>query len=101
MILIPIKSEDHKHDMLIVILNKANVDRMKVSDPAEIQLSQLKIPLVLPTIMIAYEDSSPEFSRIVQGGNVRKIIEFLQRGWEFKPEKGDNDNGPQSIKEIN
>lgn len=100
MIIIPIKTDDHKHDMLIVVLDKVNVERMKVADPAEIQLAQLKIPLVLPTIMIAYEDSSPEFSKVVQGGNVRKIIEFLQRGWKFKPES-DNDDGPQSIKEQN
>lgn len=51
--------------------------------------------------MICYEDESPELNSVVQGGDVNKIIEFLQRGWKFRPECGDHDRGPESISKSN
>jgi hypothetical protein len=101
MILIPIATEGHRNDALIVIINKSNVERMKRADPAEIKLKELTGNLVSPVIMIAYEDSSPQLAKLIQSGDIKGIVKFLQRGWAFKPDKGDNDRGPESIKNLN
>jgi hypothetical protein len=97
MIILPIETEGHAHDTLVIVLDKGNVERMKLADPAEIPLRQTGRRLVNPLVLVCYEDDTPEFVRLVQGGDVKAIIKHLQRGWKFQPERGDHDRGPESI----
>ncbi len=101
MLILPIETRDHKHDTLIVMLDRDNLARILQNDPAEIPLGKTGRRLVNPTVMIAFNDRSPELQRLVQGGDVKAIIEYLQRGFAFRPDKGDHDRGPESLKDSN
>ena len=97
MILLPIESPDHSEDALIVVLEADNLERLKQADPAEIHLRQTGKRLVNPSVLICYEAESPELTAVLQSGNLKKIIAHLQRGWKFRPEKGDHDRGSERL----
>lgn len=97
MLALPIESTDHKNDAIILILGPENLERMKTGDPAEFIAKQSGKHLVNPKLLICYEEPSPQLTQLLQGGDLRKIIEYLQRGWKFRPEIGDHDNGPQKL----
>ncbi len=101
MILLPIETVDHKKDAIFVVLDNKNLDRMKVGDPAEVELRRAGKTLINPTIVICYEELTPKFNRLIQSGNLKAIIKYLKRGWKFMPEAGDHDRGPESIHENN
>ncbi len=101
MLMIPMQTFDHKQDALIVVIGPDNLARMKNGDPAEAELRRSGKNLVNPTILLCYEEPSPELNRLVQAGDLKRLIKFLQRGWEFQPERGDHDRGPESIFEGN
>ena len=101
MLILPIQSHNHERDAIIIVLGQDNIDRMKQHDPAALKCYETGKTLVNPVIMLAYEDESPEFSRVVQCGNIGSILEFLQRGKSFQPDRGDHDRGPESISGLN
>ena len=97
MIMIPIETDLHRKDALIIVLGADNLEHMKAADPAEIDIRGSGKRLVNPIVLLCYEESSPALNRLVQGGNVDALIKYLQRGWAFRPDKGDHDRGPESI----
>lgn len=99
MLLLPVKNPNGR-DWLIVVLGSTNVERMRRADPVQIENFGGTV-LINPKVMICYEDSSPELNRLVQSGDVAKLVEHLTRGFEYRPDLGDHDNGPQSIKDSN
>lgn len=101
MLILPIESPDHQDDHLIVILNEHSLERMQAADPAEIKLRETGKRLVNPTITLCFEKSSPELAKLLHSGNLPRIIAFLRRGWKFRPELGDHDHGPRSLKDLN
>ena len=101
MLIIPIQSQSHERDAIIIVLGRENVQRLEKSDPLEVKCSETGRVLANPVIMIAYEDETPEFKQVVQSGDLGKIISFLQRGWKFRPDSGDHDRGLENIKEMN
>jgi hypothetical protein len=36
---------------------------------------------------------------LLKGKGLKAIIEYLQRGWKFRPEVGDHDRGPEKLVE--
>jgi hypothetical protein len=99
MLLIPVETHDHKNDMLIVVLDDTNLERMKAADPAEINLHELKSKLVNPTIFLCHEQPTPGFMKLFNQRDLKAIMKFLQRGWKFRPNKGDHDRGPELLSE--
>lgn len=100
MILIPIQSPDHKEDALVIILDATNIDRMNVADHAEILLRECGRNLVNPAILLCYEEPTPKMMGFVNSRDVKGLIKYLRRGFEFCPEKGDHDNGPRKIGDM-
>ena len=100
MIFIPIETPDHKSDAVICVLNSSNLERMKKADPSEIILKQSGRNLVNPTILLCFEEDNKELAEVINSGDVAKIIKYLQRGWKFRPDKGDHDRGPESIRNL-
>lgn len=100
MLILPIETEDHSHDALIIVLEKDNLDRMKQADPAEVDLRKSGKTLVNPVVMVCYEEEQAKLTMVHQG-NLEAIIKHLQRGWRFSPDKGDHDRGLESIKDQN
>ncbi len=97
MLIVPIESPDHTEDAVLVVLDDENLARMAKADPAEVKLRETGRHLVNPLVVICHEKPSPELQRAIQTRDLKKIIAFLQRGWEFRPDKGDSDNPPHSI----
>lgn len=94
MIILPVKNLKGR-DVLIVVLNPDNVARMQEADP--VQIENCGKVLVNPKVMICFEKDSPEFVRLLNEGNLEKILDFLSRGFRFRPEMGDHDRGPESL----
>lgn len=95
MLILPIETIGNTADMLIVILEPDNVERMAKADPAEIKLAETGKRLVNPKILICSETVTPELIKILKTKDVGLICEHLQRGLQFRPDLGDHDNGPQ------
>ena len=67
------------------------------ADAAEVILRQTGRTLINPTIIICHESPSPEFARLLQTKDLSKIVDYLRRGFEFRPDKGDHDRGPETL----
>ena len=99
---IPIQTPNHVRDILIVVLGKDSLARMEKGDPAEVKLAEVarsgKV-LLQPIISLCYEDDAgmAKVVRFMNEGNLRAALKYLGRGWEFRPDLGDSDYGPQSI----
>lgn len=81
---------------VFVILESENLDRMKGNDPA--QLNVWKLPeeyrrLTLRDVIIATPspEDIAEAMLLIRSGKPREALEFLSRGFQFKPKEGDND----------
>lgn len=101
MLLIPMQSSDHKNDIMIVVLDDIGLQRIQQADPAEIPLSKTGKTLVNPLILICHESDHSSLNKYIQRNDIQGLIKHLQRGWKFQPELGDNDRGPESIKDSN
>ena len=101
MLLLPVETPGHIADAVIVVLNDDSLARMAEADPAEVILRQTGRSLVNPTILICHEKQSPELTRLLNGGDVKAIIAHLQRGWQFRPDRGDHDRGPEPLHRSN
>lgn len=103
MIVVPIVTENHVRDRLLVILDPESLARMREADPAEVNLAEVsrKIgsTILQPIIHICYEEKTPEFERILQSGDVKALLKYLSRGWRFRPDQGDHDRGPEHLHE--
>lgn len=100
MFMIPIETVDHVEDAVVVILDPGTVERMKVGDPAEAVLRDAPTNLVNPTILICLEEPGPEFDRVMASGDLKKVLEYLRRGFQFRPDLGDHDRGPESVAKL-
>lgn len=102
MLIIPVESAGHAHDMLVIVLGDENLARMAVADPVEIVLRDTGKRLVNPTVHVCHEkDGCPEFARVLQTRDLAKILEYLGRGWKYLPDRGDHDNGPTPLNRTN
>jgi hypothetical protein len=96
MIVLPIETRCHKDDVLIIVLDGTSVERMKRADPAEVNVRGAA-NLVNPRVLVCLEEPSAEFMCLVNGRDVRAILRHLSRGFEFRPDLGDHDDGPKPI----
>ena len=79
--------------VLVVVIEKENFDRMQKADPITLESRQqggkvmpmIRYPENL-SILIAYEEDQPELYRIAQAGDLGKLLTFLERNREWKPE---------------
>lgn len=101
MILIPIQTENHVKDTVIIILDPESIERMAAGDPAEADLHRCGKQLVNPRLMVCQEKPTKEFTDLLNGGDIEAIIKYLTRGWKYQPDRGDHDRGPESLKESN
>ena len=99
-IAIPVESDGHTKDALIVVLGPDNLERMKKADPAEFALATSGYNLVNPIILLCYEEQTPELMTLLQSGDLEKIVKHLRRGFEFRPDKGDHDRGPEKMADL-
>ena len=90
--ILPIETRDHAHDLVIVVLDAANVERMSQADPVEVTIKESNRTLVNPTILICREEITPEleakFVRWAKDRDIGAILTYLKRGWTVLPGDG-------------
>lgn len=76
MLAIPIKSDGKP--VLILILQKENMIRMQQADPIDIDTA---VYLGAgPKLVIAYEENDGKLAQLARRGNLKEIIEYVERG---------------------
>jgi hypothetical protein len=98
MLALPIETPGHKHDMLILILDGDNIARMRAADPAELALRDCGKHLVNPTVLLCLEEDQRALTPLLHAGDLQAIIRYLKRGWQFRPDRGDHDRGPEPLR---
>jgi hypothetical protein len=97
MIVIPFEINAQEFNMFVVLEND-NLERMKLFDPAQVDLSKLSGNFRhkrLNTLIVGY-GTAEDIQRVLalaKEGKVQDGLKYLSRGFAFRPEAGDND-GP-------
>jgi hypothetical protein len=93
---------DKTYYCIFVLLEDDNLARIREFDPAEVNVTQVGAPwseLKLRDVVIAYlaPFDKEEFMRLCSMKTPREALRLVTRGFRFRPELGDHDNGPQKI----
>ena len=93
--IIPFYVRDHRAKprgpvVLILVIEKENLDRMKEGDPFDIQLSQVPMLDDLVRIgdvdlVVAYEEDQEKIVGFRDKGDLAGLIAWLERGRKIKP----------------
>ena len=81
---------------VFVILESENLTLMSANDPAQLNMWKFPLPysrLTLCNVIVATptaEDTTKAIG-MIRGGQPKQALEYLSRGFKFKPEAGDND----------
>jgi hypothetical protein len=90
MFILPLASEDHQEDSLIIVLEAENLERMRQGDPAFVEMKQIRksgTVLVDPTVLVCYEEKRDgELERLLQGDDMKACLDYLFRGWHGRPQ---------------
>lgn len=95
MLMIPFQINAEEFSVF-VILEPENTRRMRDNDPAQINLWKMPAPysaLRLRDVILATPtpQDAAKAMRMADAGNVQAAMEYLSRGFKFKPKEGDDD----------
>jgi len=102
MMVVPYRTGDSEY-AVYVILGRDSLDRIADYDPAVIQLNKLSGPwqrLRLVEIVITWATEA-EFKQIIElatANKPREALKLVTRGFRFRPDLGDYDGPPLSVK---
>jgi len=100
MLLIPLPYQGKLR--LLIVLEDDNITRIKEHDNAEVIWSQLKQFAHLMPDVIAIGYVSPEEAvklyDMANKGDMAGCVKLVTSGFKYRPELGDHDLGPKSIK---
>jgi hypothetical protein len=101
MLLIPLRgcANPRGDDGLIIILDKTSIARMEKDDPFQLETDSLG--LTNPMIMVCLENDSATINRLAHAKDINGLIKHLTRGFEYRPDLGDRDDGPQPLQAQN
>jgi hypothetical protein len=91
MICAMINIDEVSRSVLLVVIEKENLDRMKRADPITLEsipsggiLGRPKYPNDF-NLLVAYEEESAELYKLVQTGSGADLLRYLERGRVFDP----------------
>lgn len=100
MLLIPFSDKPGTYKLFVVLEND-NIERMKEADPAQITFplqgfedKRLKMMLLVHVS----EEEKQHVLRLMQDGKPGEILQYLSRGFVFRPEAGDHDGPAVSLR---
>jgi hypothetical protein len=104
MLSLPFKVSDTEMD-LFVILEDDNIERIKQYDPAEIVRSNLgpMARLTIRNVVIMYA-SKADIATVMpmfENGDPNQAMRHLSRGFRYRPDAGDHDDGYKSLLKRN
>jgi hypothetical protein len=95
---------DARRYSVYVGFDDEGMERLKAYDPGELVLKQLGEPWIsreLKDVLIGY-CSPADFAKIqeiiAETNNPGEALLYLTRGWKYRPDAGDHDFGPISVK---
>lgn len=100
MIVSRVNLHSERRSVLIVVMEKSNLDRMKLADPITIE-SAKKGGKVMPALLypdnldllIAYEEDDVELYKHTKSGDLAALLTYLERGRKYDPKT----DGPSNI----
>ena len=95
MFVMPFQLNEREFSVFVAIQDD-NIERMRVYDPAEFSIAKMGLPwrnLKLKDIIIGYatEADMLHFQKLCQQGKQGEGLQYLSRGWKYRPDQGDND----------
>jgi len=83
----------------LVVIGPDNVERMQEKDPLEIELYRMPFsePVSVVGMVIASDAELVQIEQLLRQGKVDEAIERATSGWEYRPDLGDHDLGPQKM----
>lgn len=100
MILLPLPDPNKNGTThLLIVLEDDNLARMKRHDNAEINWIDLMHTALPGSIAIGY--ASPremnQIKELLKRGDMKAVLKLITGGWEFRPDLGDHDRGPEPL----
>lgn len=92
MILIALDLPREQRTVFAVVIEKPNLDRMKVGDPCTLESKVHGGILPVPafpanlSLLIAYLEDAREFYQIAEKRDPRLLLEYLERNRQWQPE---------------
>lgn len=83
---------------VVVVLTEGNLTRMRVYDPAEVDIQAIRAgsgppytELELADVIICFgtEADITEMTRLITAGQWMEALRYITRGYRFRPEVGD------------
>ena len=96
MIVTMLESEESERSLLVIVLNKRNIERMMLADPVTLDSVKRGGALTPPTyskfsLLIACEEDEQTLIELVQTKGTRALLQHLQRGYVFEEGVDGND----------
>lgn len=91
MIIAQFDSDQEQATYLMLILERENLDRMKLADPITLESGAFLKPITYPAnfhLMIAYEDEVDHIYALAHAGKNRELLKYVMRGYKFIPVDG-------------
>lgn len=95
MIMTVINFPERERSLILIILERDNLDRMKVADPVTLETKALGGVLDPPpayphrlTLIIAYEEDDAELYRMATHPDRTELLNYVKRGIKFLPQDG-------------
>jgi hypothetical protein len=72
--------------LIVVILERDNLDRMREGDPADIQFGSFEHPLLRGKavndldLVVAYEEDSQPIKDLISRGDIGAVLKYIERG---------------------
>lgn len=83
-----------------ILLDELSVVRIQKYDPLGVGFPEnfKNLKLVSVKVGFANQDDQQEILRLTNAGDIKGMIKYIERGWEFRPDLGDHD-GPMTTLE--
>lgn len=89
-----INFSQQERSLILIVLERDNLDRMKSADPVTLETKELYGVLDPPaypnrlSLIIAYEEDDAELYRMATQADASELMNYLSRGIKFLPEDG-------------
>jgi hypothetical protein len=98
---VPVQVSQHEYD-LVVIADDTTIERMRQHDPAIFQMSKMPPPwphMRLRSVYFCFEDTPgiETLKKLLDMGELDQARQFLLRGFQERPDLGDNDDAYRGV----
>lgn len=101
MLVIPFRISEKQYS-IFVVLEEENMERLRAYDPAEVIVPQVEERMSfsggkLKDVVIGYATAKDMdvLKTFFEQNKIREALQYLSRGWRYRPDAGDHDRGPE------